>query len=368
MILRRYMIAQVATTTTVVLLFLMVLMLGGRLIRYFGMVAEGQLNIGFLFNLMIYNLPSFLELILPLSFFVALMLVLGRMYVEHEMSVLFSSGQSRGRITGLMLPLILLLFLLEAGISLWAKPYGVAKTEKIWQTQSLNNAFDLVKPKTFINSGNYHVYVDSMDKNTRTLNDIYIVQKAPKTATKDVIITAKQAKQSLGYANDSFTRLVLLSGKRYEIDTDNRIYNQTHFERYQISIAKPNRADQQTENVIAQSTKQLLANWQKSTVQAELGYRFSLPFLIVIASMLATPLAQVEPRQGRWLRLLPAILVFVAVAVSVISLKTGVSKQKFSVAAYAWFVIAVMLLCLWLNWQQRIVYRLRHRMPISAKV
>ena len=40
--------------------------------------------------------------------------------------------------------------------------------------------------------------------------------------------------------------------------------------------------------------------------QAELGYRLSLPWLIILAPMLAVPLAQVRPRQGRWLRLLPA--------------------------------------------------------------
>ena len=67
---------------------------GGRLIRYFGIAAEGRLDVGLLFAIIGYNLPTFLELILPLSFFVALMLVLGRMYVDHEMSVLFSSGNS----------------------------------------------------------------------------------------------------------------------------------------------------------------------------------------------------------------------------------------------------------------------------------
>lgn len=363
MILRRYMMSQVASTTTIVLLFLMVLMLGGRLIRYFGMVAEGRLNMGFLFNLIGYNLPSFLELILPLSFFVALMLVLGRMYVDHEMSVLFSSGQSRGRMTRLMLPLILALFVIEAGISLWAKPYGVEKTEEVWQTQSLSSAFDLIKPQTFISSGNYHIYVGSMDKNTRTLNDIYIIQKSEKTATKDVIITAKKAEQTVSHADEPFTRLVLSSGKRYEIDTDNRIYNQTTFDKYQISIAKPNNQNNKTQNITAQSSNQLLANLTEPEVKAELGYRLSLPFLIIIASMLATPLAQVQPRQGRWLRLLPAILVFVAVAISIISLKTNISKQKLSVWAYAWFIMAVMLICLWLNWQQRIRHRLRHRTP-----
>ena len=116
MILRRYMTQQVAANTAIVLLFLMALMLGGRLIRYFGIAAEGRLDVGLLFAIIGYNIPTFLELILPLSFFIALMLVLGRMYVDQEMSVLFASGISRGRLTRLMIPLITGLFVFQMGI------------------------------------------------------------------------------------------------------------------------------------------------------------------------------------------------------------------------------------------------------------
>ena len=76
MILRRYMTQQVASTTALVLGFLVVMMLGGRLIRYFGIAAEGNLDVSLLFTIIGYNLPYFLELILPLAFFIALMLCL----------------------------------------------------------------------------------------------------------------------------------------------------------------------------------------------------------------------------------------------------------------------------------------------------
>ena len=64
MILRRYMTQQVASTTALVLGFLVVMMLGGRLIRYFGIAAEGNLDIGLLFTIIGYNLPYFLKKIL----------------------------------------------------------------------------------------------------------------------------------------------------------------------------------------------------------------------------------------------------------------------------------------------------------------
>lgn len=365
MILRRYMTQQVAANTAIVLLFLMALMLGGRLIRYFGIAAEGRLDVGLLFAIIGYNIPTFLELILPLSFFIALMLVLGRMYVDQEMSVLFASGISRGRLTRLMIPLITGLFVLQMGISLWAKPWGLSNSKQIWQTQSLGSLLDLVRPKTFISSGNYHLYVDEFDKEKRELKNLYVVQqqtdKSGKIAKNDVIITATRAYQVPSKDTDSSMQLDLFQGRRYELGTNNAKYNQASFEKYRITLEKPASEKITETNVETQTTAKLLANTQKPEVKAELGYRFTMPWLIIIAAMLATPLAQVRPRQGRWLRLLPSVLIFASCAISIISLRTAIGKERISEYAYIWLIVGFIVFALLLNWQSRVVHRVRYR-------
>ena len=365
MILRRYMTQQVAANTAIVLLFLMALMLGGRLIRYFGIAAEGRLDVGLLFAIIGYNIPTFLELILPLSFFIALMLVLGRMYVDHEMSVLFASGISRGRLTRLMIPLITGLFVFQMAISLWAKPWGLSNSEHIWQTQSLGSLLDLVRPKTFISSGNYHLYVDEFDKEKRELKNLYVVQqqtdKSGKIAKNDVIITATRAYQVPSKDTDSSMQLDLFQGRRYELGTNNAKYNQASFEKYRITLEKPASEKITETNVETQTTAKLLANTQKPEVKAELGYRFTMPWLIIIAAMLATPLAQVRPRQGRWLRLLPSVLIFASCAISIISLRTAIGKERISEYAYIWLIVGFIAFVLLLNWQSRVVHRVRYR-------
>lgn len=167
---------QVASTTALVLGFLIVMMLGGRLIRYFGIAAEGRLDISLLFSIIGYNLPYFLELILPLAFFIALMLVFGRLYVDQEMAVINGSGVSRGKLARLITPLILALFVVEAGLSVVGKPWGVRSSESVWQQQALTSAFDLVRPKEFISSGNYHLYVGSLSDDKKQLQDVVLIQ------------------------------------------------------------------------------------------------------------------------------------------------------------------------------------------------
>ena len=46
--------------------------------------------------------------------------------------------------------------------------------------------------------------------------------------------------------------------------------------------------------------------------KADLQWRFSIPFLCLVSSILAFPLSRVKPRQGRFNRILPSILVFMS--------------------------------------------------------
>ena len=411
MILRRYMTQQVASTTALVLGFLVVMMLGGRLIRYFGIAAEGNLDIGLLFTIIGYNLPYFLELILPLAFFIALMLVFGRLYVDQEMAVINASGVSRGRLGRLMTPLILALFIGEAALSIVGKPWGVRSSENVWQQQALTSAFDLIRPNQFISSGNYHLYVGSLSDDKKQLQDVILIQSEPEkkgsaaknntaidvennidpeTAeqlnipelpnalinntdiSKDTITLAKRAEQ-VDMGNSGVTQLDLFQGRRYEVGAGSLKYNQVGFDRYRITLTESSKEVITEDNIETQAIGPL---WQAATGNAqvgsnnamraakgELGYRLSLPWLMIIAPMLAVPLAQVRPRQGRWLRLFPSILLFVSCALGIISLKNAVGKGSISVWAYAWLILGFMALALYMNWGSRVQHRLRFRKP-----
>ncbi|WP_201599457.1 LPS export ABC transporter permease LptF [Psychrobacter piscatorii] len=404
---------QVASTTALVLGFLVVMMLGGRLIRYFGIAAEGRLDISLLFTIIGYNLPYFLELILPLAFFIALMLVFGRLYVDQEMAVINASGVSRGRLARLMTPLILALFVGEAALSIVGKPWGVRSSEAVWQQQALTSAFDLIRPNEFISSGNYHLYVGSLSDDKKKLQDVILIQSEPakkgsaaesvdanandmnntidnetaeqigisdipkdiinsgaKDISKDTITLAKRAEQ-VDTGNSGVTQLDLFQGRRYEVGAGSLKYNQVAFDRYRITLTESSQDVITEDNIETQAIGPL---WQAATgdaqagtnnalraAQGELGYRLALPWLMIIAPMLAVPLAQVRPRQGRWLRLFPSILLFVSCALGIISLKNAVSKGSISVWAYAWLVLGFMALALYLNWGSRVQHRLRFR-------
>ena len=98
MIIRRYLASQLLTTTLAVTA-LLTLILKYRS-KYFGM-AEGRLDVELLSAVLLYRLPGFLELIIPLGLFIAVLLVFGRMYIDNEISVLMASGISRWHVSTL---------------------------------------------------------------------------------------------------------------------------------------------------------------------------------------------------------------------------------------------------------------------------
>lgn len=363
MILRHYLMRQVLITTSLVLVFLVIMLLGGRFIRYFGMAADGGLQASVLFRLIGYNLPFFLELILPLAFFIGLMLVFGRMYADNEMAVLNAAGISRGQLGRYLLPVLLLMMMLEAGLSLWAKPWGVRSSENIWQAQKLLEAFDLVKPKQFISRGHYHLYVDDIGPNREYVSGVVIVQTADKaddkTANKDVIIIAQKAMQVA--SDDDKMQIELYDGRRYEIDTLQQGYNQVGFGRYRMTLELSKNKDSQ----LLMTTLPLveLINIAKShdrRALAELAYRFALPWLMVIALLYALPLSRVRPRQGRWGKIMPAILLFVMMALVLISIKKPIEQGKVDVMLYPMVIVWMLMIGVYANYHTRLVshYRL----------
>ncbi|MDO4427098.1 MAG: LPS export ABC transporter permease LptF [Moraxella sp.] len=366
MILRRYIIRQVSTTTALVLGFLVVMLLGGRLIRYFGIAAEGGLQTDLLFLLIGYNLPYFLELILPVSFFIALMLTFGRLYADSEMAILNASGISRGQLGFMLLPLLAVLFIFQAYLTLVGKPWGVRSADNVWQTQSLAKVFDLVRPKEFITSGNYHLYVGELGENRSYLSDVIIIETKTnatdtpengQTPPKDTLIFAERATQVP--TDDSTVQLDLHHGRRYELNPKSQGYNRIGFERYRISL-ETKEAILRPAKIEGVPTNSLLEKKDSESL-AELGYRLSLPWLMVLAVLYALPLSRVNPRQGRWLKLVPAIFVFVVVALVLISLKKPIEKQKVGVWAYPVALMILFAVAIYMNHHSHLKLSLKSR-------
>ena len=135
MIVFRYLSRQLLQAMAAVTLVLLVVALTGRFIQYLGQAVAGELATDALFLLIIFRLPDFLLVIVPLAFFLSILLVYGRMYAENEMVVLIASGFSERKLVRMSLGFAALVMFLVGSLSLVLAPWGVRKTEELLQAQ-----------------------------------------------------------------------------------------------------------------------------------------------------------------------------------------------------------------------------------------
>jgi len=352
-IISRYLLRQVALTTLVVTSFLTFIMIGGRLIKYFGIAAQGSLDVSALLLLVAYRMPDFLTLILPLGFFTGLMLVFGRLYVDHEMAVLNASGMSRDSLGLKLWPLVLFLVVAEAGLTLFAAPWGFDNALKVMSEQTSKKGFDLVSPGRFITSGTYTFYAKSQSPDRSSLLNVFVHQSAPNGS--DVIIVAKEAVRLIDPKRLN-SIVELHNGRRYELKAGQVRYSSAQFETYRLNLNDAKVVDEMATATESMRTVDLIKQGD-AKAYSELGWRISMPLMILIAIILSLPLSEVSPRQGRYLRLFPALLLFVALVVGLLALKLKIGKGTLSVWAYAGLITFYLFFSLLLARKQRMTAR-----------
>src|SRR3954468_4202973 len=88
----RYVSRELLAVFVVTALVLFVIALGGRFMGYLQDAALGKHSADALARIMLLRVPEFLQLTMPFSFYVALVLTIARLHADQEMTVLLTSG------------------------------------------------------------------------------------------------------------------------------------------------------------------------------------------------------------------------------------------------------------------------------------
>lgn len=346
MIIRRYLATQVLATSFAVAGLLTVILMSSRVIQFFEKAANGKIAVDLLSAVLWYRLPGFLELILPLGLFIGVLLALGRLYLDNEMAVLAAAGVGPGQIIRWLLPATALVTVLTAVMALWWSPSGVAESDRIYAEQANRSTFELIQPGRFQRVGERMLYAD-MSPDKSTLRSVILLEALPApanaaaTGERQVIVRAREGRRVADPVLGPDT-VELLDGERWLLRAGAADYQRVTFERYRMRL-KQMETPVMGNNVAALATPAL---WQARSdspkASAEWGWRTSLVLMVPIIALLALPLAKVNPRQGRYLKLLPAIVLYLSYVVLLAAVKNGVEKESLD-ASVNWGVHAIYL-------------------------
>jgi lipopolysaccharide export system permease protein len=152
-------------------------------------------------------------------------------------------------------------------------------------------------------------------------------------------MVAKEGLQETAPNGDRF--LVMLNGTRYEGVPGQADFKIVEFERYAMRI-EPAELRQERPNLKAYSTLYLLQNPTTWNL-AELEWRIGLPLSALILALLAIPLSYVNPRAGRSLNLITAVVIYMVYNNMISVTNSWVGRGKLSVAAGLWGIHLLML-------------------------
>ncbi|MGK0500041.1 MAG: lipopolysaccharide export system permease protein [Oceanicoccus sp.] len=363
MILFRYLAKEILLTLCAVSATLLVIVMSGRFVKYLAQAASGDLAPEVVLSIMAYRLPSFLELVLPLGLFIAIMLTYGRLYVESEMTVMSACGLSTRRLAGFTLVPALLVSGIVAYISLYASPQGIAKVQQIFLNAENSSGLELLVAGRFrVDEKSGRVtYIEKMDNDQQVMRKIFSAQQSGnKKSTKELsVLLAEQGTIALN--EDQSRYLLLENGYQYIGNPSGDAFRITQFERFGQLLKEPKSQRNIYKRADARSTKQLLISSNLED-KATLQWRISLAILVPITALIAQALSRTNHRRGRYAKMLPGFLVYIFYLVALNGARDAIEKEKLSLDFGMWwvhgfFLLLALLLLFGGDLWRRIIYR-----------
>jgi lipopolysaccharide export system permease protein len=353
----RYLLKEVAKTQLAVFVVLMTIFISQKFVRVLGDASEGSIPGQLVMTFIALKIPDLASFILPLSLFLGVLLAYGRIYADSEMTVLHACGVSEWYVVRVTLLLAVITAFLTGLFTLYLAPMASEYQYQVKEELAADSGLSALVSGRFQQTGNQDAVVFIHDKNrdTNSLNKVFVAQ-LPKTDD----ISASIINSSLVYAKHGQVfedelgsqQLVLDDGIRYHRDIDSGEFQSVAFDKYYIQI-KDQEVEHQNRKLNALSTLELFKNEVpelEAAYRATIQWRIAFPLACIILIFIAVPLSVVNPRQGKFAKMLPALMMFLGYLLLLTSMRSAIEKNAIPSVVGLWPVhisalfIGVMLL------------------------
>lgn len=318
MIINRYLNREVFTSTSAILGVLFAIFISQRIVKYLGQAANGDISGVMVWQMVGLFSPVLIGFLLPLAFFLGCLLAFSRLYVDSEMAVLRSSGVSEYRLIRMLLPIALIVALVGGAVTLWVAPWANETTYQLRDEQASKLELSMLTPGRFqvFQKAKGVVYVDEAEDESKTaLGNFFLAELPQETDGSSRLVSAKSAQRFYDEAQDK-NFLQLNDGFVYVLDENKQVREVTQFEHYYARL-EAEQSFVSRRKISATPTKQL---WEKQDAMswAELNWRLAVPLSVPFLLLLAVPLSRVRPREGKFAKILPAILIYIGYIIFIV--------------------------------------------------
>ena len=303
--LSRYLTWEVMKPTLVVLGILVALFAGYSWVSFLASAANALLPVKLILALIGLKIVIALEVLLPVSLYLGIILGFGRLYTDSEVKALMAGGISPYRVVAIILVPICVVAIAVALLSLSLRPWAYGQSYQLKAEAESGFRISNLNPGHFYErrEGSLVFYAEALDAQRNRLKGVFVQSESENGETLRVI-SAKEAKEKLDPKNGTALPL-LFDGYEYQITRDGDIKHISGFSQLTIYPKEVNPEFKRK----AESTS-ILAKSQKPSDAAEIHWRFSTPFSAILLGLLGIPLSRSAPRQGKYAKIFTAILIF----------------------------------------------------------
>ena len=316
---------EVLKSTAGVLLIFFFLVVSSRFVGYFEQASEGLIDPNLIYKIVILRFPDFITLLLPLSFFLGVVITMSRLYSDREIYGFFTGGLSEIDFLKYLLPQSLLFFFLTLLLSIYVAPYTKELSKEMISLDSLQEQFESIKPNQVFPLKNNEGFVFIKDKQESVFDEVVLYISNEDYSS---IVVADQ----LSYDDlNSIMNLNFKNGSMYQGLFEEGSSVVSTFKNLKIPVSTE-------ENSVAGLSFARLFDYSARSTKSQMQWNISIPITIFILLIIGINLSKVEPRQGRLSVLLPAIFVYILYLSLLILARESFDNNSAITQNYIWFV------------------------------
>jgi lipopolysaccharide export system permease protein len=352
MIFHRALLREFAQLATAVFLSLFLIAITTRLVRLLGQAAGGKIPTDAVVAFLGFFALNALPVLLSLTLFVTVLLTVTRSYRDSEMVIWFNAGLSLAAWVRPVLTFAVPLVALIATLSMVIAPWAVRMSEQYRARVDARDDVARVDPGVFGESRSRDrvFFVESAAGTPGEVQNVFVnsVQHG-----RNGVMFSRRGLVETAPNGDRF--IVMLDGRRYEGVPGEADYRVMEFERYEARVESA-AGEEPVPTHKSLSTLALLRNPTHAN-RGELVWRIGIPLSALILALLAIPMSFVNPRAGRSVNLLFALLAYLVYQnlLSVSQARVAQGGLDFSIGW--WLVHAVVVVVLLVLFAQRMTLR-----------
>jgi lipopolysaccharide export system permease protein len=351
MIFERSLQRELAYTAGAVFMVLLTIFLTTMMIRIVGFAASGEVDPKDVVVLIGLTVIGYLAVMLVVTLFVSILFVLTRWYRDSEMVVWLASGVSLARfirpIATFSAPIILLIaFFAYVG---W--PWSNAQSKLIRARFQQRDEVSLLAAGQFRESpaSQRVFFVERMSADQSHVRNVFVT--STENGKVNVVVSKNGHTETM---NNGDRFIVLENGRRYDGEPGKPDFRIMEFERYGVKITQQPVVTAPTATTM--STPALFRHPTPDRL-AEFAWRTGLPLMAVNLMLLGIPLAYQNPRRGRTINLVMAVLIFLTYSnlLNVVQAWVEQGKMSFGVGLVGLHLVVTLIVAtvFWLRVRNR---------------